>query len=179
MAEAATKLQVKPEKRAAEALPSLRDWWPIESLRREMNNLVDSIGHGAWRMPMRRSIFDEEPLWREMTWTTMPAVDIVEKDKAFEITAELPGMEASDVEVKVANGGLVIRGEKSEEKEEKKKDYYLSERRYGAFERRFQIPQGVAAGKIDASFKKGVLKVTLPKTAEAEASEKKIAVKAD
>jgi HSP20 family protein len=82
------------------------------------------------------------------------------------------------VEVKVANGTLTIRGEKKEEKEEKRKDYYLSERRYGAFERRFQIPPGVDAGGIEASFKKGVLTVTLPKTAEAQATEKTVAVKA-
>ncbi len=65
-----------------------------------------------------------------------------------------------------------------EEKEEKKKDYYLSERRYGSFERRFQVPEGVDTSKIEANFKKGVLTVTLPKTAEAQAAEKKITVKA-
>lgn len=179
MAEAATKLEVKSEKKAGEGMPSLRDWWPIESLRREMNSMLDDVGRGSWRLPFRRSIFDVEPLWREMTWATMPAVDIVEKDKAYDITAELPGMDASNIEVKLANGALIIRGEKTEEKEEKKEDYHLSERRYGSFERRFQVPQGVAADKIDATFKKGVLTVTLPKTAAAEASEKKIAVKAD
>jgi HSP20 family protein len=178
MAEPATKLDVKRE-RTAESGPSLRDWWPIESLRREMDSLLDTIGRGPRHLPMRSTIFDVEPLWREMTWTTMPAVDIVEKDNAYEITAELPGMDEGNVEVKVANGALIIRGEKSEEKEEKKKDYHLSERRYGSFERRFQIPEGVASNKIEASFKKGVLNVKLPKTAEAEASEKKIAVKPD
>ena len=179
MAEAATKLQVKTEKKAGEDMPSLREWWPIESLRREMNSLLDDVGRGSWRLPFRRSIFDMEPLWREMTWATMPAIDILEKEKAYEITAELPGMDASNIEVTLANGALTIRGEKTEEKEEKKKDYHLSERRYGSFERRFKVPQGVDADKIDASFKKGVLSLTLPKTAEAEASEKKIAVKAD
>jgi HSP20 family protein len=167
------------QEKAAEGVPSLREWWPIENLRREMNSLLDDVGRGSWRLPFRRSIFDMEPLWREMTWSTMPAIDIVEKEKAYEITAELPGMDSSNIEVKLANGAVAIRGEKTEEKEEKKKDYHLSERRYGSFERRFQVPQGVAGDKIEASFKKGVLTVILPTSAEAEASEKKIAVKAD
>jgi HSP20 family protein len=159
--------------------PTLRDWSPIESLRREMSNLLENFDRGYVRSPFRRSIFDVEPLLgRELTWASTPAVDIVEKDKAYEVTAELPGMDESNIEVKVVNGMLTIKGEKKEEKEEKKKDYYLSERRYGSFERRFQVPEGVDSNKIEANFKKGVLTVTLPKTVEAQAAEKKIAVKA-
>jgi HSP20 family protein len=128
---------------------------------------------------MRRGAVDLDPFWRrELTWSHVPAVDVVEKDRAYEVTAELPGLDEKNVEVKVANGTLTIKGEKSEEKEEKRKDYYLSERRFGSFERRFQIPQGVDASKIEANFKKGVLTVTLPKTQEAQAAEKTIAVKA-
>jgi HSP20 family protein len=114
-----------------------------------------------------------------LAWPATPAVDVAEKDKAYEITAELPGLDEKNVEVKVANGMLSIKGEKKEEKEEKKRGYYLSERRYGAFERRFQIPEGVDSDKIDATFKKGVLTVTLPKSATAQAAEKKIAVKSE
>jgi HSP20 family protein len=73
---------------------------------------------------------------------------------------------------------LTIKGEKQEQKEEKKKDYFLSERRYGSFERSFRLPDGVDANKIAATIKKGVLTVTLPKTAEAQKPEKKIEVKA-
>jgi len=80
--------------------------------------------------------------------------------------------------VKLANGVLTIKGEKQEEKEEKKKDYYLRERSYGSFERSFQLPEGVDTDKIEAGFKKGVLTLTLPKSAEAQKTEKKIAVKA-
>ena len=101
-----------------------------------------------------------------------------ESDKAYEITAELPGMDEKDIEVNVANGALTIKGEKKEEKEEKQKDYYVSERRYGSFERYFELPDGVDAGKIEAAFKNGVLRVTLPKTAEAQKPAKKIEVKA-
>ena len=101
-----------------------------------------------------------------------------ETDKAYEITAELPGIDEKNVEVSLADGGITIKGEKKEETEEKKKDYYVSERRYGSFDRYFTLPEGVDANKIEASFKNGVLKVTLPKTAEAQKPAKKIEVKA-
>lgn len=86
-------------------------------------------------------------------------------------------MNEKNIEVKLSNGTLTIRGEKKEEKEEKEKDYYLSERRYGSFERSFQLPEGIDANKIEAQFAKGVLKVVLPKSPEAQKGVKKIAVK--
>ena len=136
MAEAVTKLPVKTEE---ERPLALRERHPFERLRREMDRLFDEFD---WRSPFRRSVFDIEPLWRrELSWATTPAVDIVEQDKAYEVTAELPGMDDKNIEVKVANGMLTIKGEKKEEKEEKRKDYYHSERRYGSFERRFQFPR--------------------------------------
>jgi HSP20 family protein len=154
-------------------------WHPFESLRREVDRLFDDFNRGPWHLPFQRSVFDVEPVWRRVaSWGLSPAVDIAEKDQAFEITAELPGMQEKDIEVSVANGILRIKGEKKEEKEEKKKDYYLSERRYGAFERAFQVPDGVDVERITAAFRGGVLKLTLPKTAEAQKKEKKIEVKA-
>jgi len=112
-----------------------------------------------------------------MRLTTMPAVDVIESENAYEVTAELPGMDEKNIEVKVANGFLTIKGEKQEEKEEKKKDYYLQERSFGSFERSFGLPEGVDADKIQASFKKGVLTVMLPKKPEAQKPAKKIEVK--
>jgi len=97
---------------------------------------------------------------------------------AYEIAAELPGMDEKNIEVKFADGVLTIKSEKREEKEEKNKDYYLSERSFGSFQRSFQVPSGVDIDKIDASFKNGVLTVTLPKSTEAQKAEKKITVKA-
>ena len=85
----------------------------------------------------------------------MPAVDVAETDKAYEITAELPGMEEKNVAVKLANGVLSITGEKQEDKEEKDKNYYRRERNFGSFERSFQVPDDVEADKIAASFKNG------------------------
>lgn len=87
-------------------------------------------------------------------------------------------MDEKNIEVKVTDGSLTIKGEKREEKEEKEKGYYLKERHYGSFERNFELPESVDPEEIEASFKKGVLTVTLPKKAEARKPTKKIEVKA-
>jgi HSP20 family protein len=108
----------------------------------------------------------------------MPAVDVVETEKAYEVTADLPGMDEKNIEVKVVDGVLTIKGEKQQEKEEKKKDYYLQERSFGLYQRSFELPEGVDTDKIEASFRKGVLTVTLPKKPEAQNSTKKIEVRA-
>jgi HSP20 family protein len=106
-----------------------------------------------------------------------PAIDIAEKGTAYELTAELPGMDDKGIEVTVSDNVLSIKGEKKEEKEQKDKNYHLSERRYGSFQRSFDLPTGVDAAKIEAQFAKGVLTVTLPKTAEAQKKQRKIDVK--
>ena len=93
------------------------------------------------------------------------------------MTADLPGLDEKNIEVKVANGVLTFKGEKTEEKEEKEKDFHLRERRFGSFERSFRVPETVDMGKIEVSFKQGVLTVRMPKTAEAQKPVKKIEVK--
>ncbi len=172
---AETKVPVKTDKGTppAAAAPA---WPPFETLRREIDRVFDDFGSGFWRAPFRPlSAF--EPLWSNKLAGSF-AVDVTEGEKAFEITAELPGMDEKNIEVKVANGGLTIKGEKKDEREEKKNDCHVSERRYGSFERYFSLPEGVDADKIEANFKKGVLTVTLPKKAEAQKAAKKIEVKA-
>lgn len=178
MAEAESKVPVKSEAKPA-GRPSMLDIWrPFESLHEQAERLFDDFGRG-WRFPIMRPLTGGEPLWRRATgWSAVPAVDIVEHDKEYEITAELPGMDESNIDVSFSNGMLTLKGEKKEEKEEKKKDYYYSERRYGSFQRSFPVPEGVDTDKIEASFKKGVLTLTLPKSAEAQKKQKKIAVKA-
>ena len=106
----------------------------------------------------------------------MPEVDVTETGKEVRVTAELPGMEEKDLEVSLIDGALTIRGEKHEEHEEEKGEYYHSERQYGAFERMISLPSEVDADKAKASFKKGVLKITLPKTKEAQSSRRVIPV---
>jgi HSP20 family protein len=87
---------------------------------------------------------------------------LIDNEKSFEITAEVPGMAPENLEVKLVNGRLLIKGEKKETKEEKHGDTELSERRYGSFERSFNVPEGVDANKIEATLKAGVLTVHLP-----------------
>jgi HSP20 family protein len=175
MAETATKMPVRNEGKATDR-PA--EWRPFESLRREVDRLFEDFQLGSWRSPFGRSVFDVQPFWRgEIGWGKAPAVDIVDKGNAYEITAELPGMDESNIDVKFADGTLTIKGEKRDEKEEKKKEYCLSERRYGSFQRSFGVPDGVDADKIEANFKNGVLTVTLPKTPQGQRSEKKIAIK--
>src|SRR5271165_4247308 len=91
MAEAATKFPVKTEEKKV-GRPT--EWRPFESLRREVDRLFDDFGVGSWRSPFGRSVFDLQPFWRgEVGWGKAPAVDIAENEKAYEITAELPGMD--------------------------------------------------------------------------------------
>ena len=177
MAEAATKLPIKKEKKSA--VPAEHAWSPFENLHREIDRLFDDFRPSHWHLPFsRQSRHFELSMPTLANWQVVPAMDLVEKDGAYEVSAELPGMDEKDVELKLSNGTLTIRGEKSEEKEEQEKDYYLSERRYGSFSRSFQVPEGVDTDKIDAKFAKGILTVKLPKTAEAKKAAKKIAVKA-
>ena len=173
---APTKLPVKTEKSSATA-PS--PWRPFEHLRREIERLFDDFNGGFWRPSFPRSFFDVAPLGRgEQAWPTIPAVDVSETDKGYQIKAELPGMDEKNIEVKLADGVLTIKGEKQEEKEETQKDYHLQERSYGSFQRTFQVPNGVDTNGIEANFKNGVLTLNLPKTAEAQKATKKIEVKA-
>jgi HSP20 family protein len=175
MTEPTSKLPVHTEKKSS----GLQTWHPIESLRREVDRIFEDFDRDFWRAPLRRSFQDIEPVLRRgLSWGASPAIDIVDKNEAYQVVAELPGMDEKNVEVKLVNGSLTIKGEKRDEKEEKKKDYYLHERSFGSFERSFALPDEVDADKIEASFSKGVLTVTLPKKPEAVKPEKKIEVRA-
>ena len=164
----------------AEAPPmAARDWWALENLRREVERVLDEFYRGPWRLPFTRTAFDVGPVWPgEAIWGAAPAVDIVEGDQAYVITAEMPGVPASNVEVRLSDGQLSVKGEKTEKAGEERKGVYISERRYGSFHRSFRVPEGVDRNKIQASFANGVLTVTLPKTAEAIENQKTIDVKA-
>jgi len=152
---------------------------PFESLRRDIDRLFEDFGGGLWRSQFPRSFFEMSPFGQgERGWTaTTPAVDVTETDKAYEISAELPGMDEKNMEVKFADGVLTIKGERQEEREEKEKGYHLRERSFGSFQRAFQVPDGVDTDNIQANFKQGLLTVTLPKTAESQKAAKKIEVK--
>lgn len=135
---------------------------PFLALHREMNRLFDD----AFRSFDSPALFGRMPTW--------PSVEVSDTDKEVRVAAELPGMDEKDVEVFLEDGGLTIRGEKKAELEDK--DRHFSERFYGRFER--HIPLGFEAeeDKVNASFKNGVLTVTVPKSAEAQRKTKRIRI---
>ncbi len=142
---------------------------PFLALHREMDELFDRFfGDG------------EVAAWPPASWagaSFMPKVDVSETDKDVCVTAELPGLDEKDIDLALAENALTIKGEKKVEKEEKEEGRYHVERSYGAFQRRITLPCEIDPDKVKATFKKGVLSVTLPKTAKAQ-STKKIAISA-
>jgi HSP20 family protein len=118
-------------------------------------------------------------LWGGGNGQFLPQIDLSETGKEVRVTAELPGLEERDVEVTLGSNMLTIKGEKKEEQEEEKGDYYHSERSYGYFQRAVQLPEGMDTDHAKATFKKGVLKVTIPKKPEAQSTRRKIELLAD
>lgn len=107
-----------------------------------------------------------------------PALDMTETNDAVDITAELPGIDAKDVDIIVEGDTVTIKGEKKTEKETKEKNYFRAERSYGAFTRSLELPFEIDTTKVDATFDKGVLKVHIGKPAGVKKDVKKIPVKA-
>ena len=126
---------------------------PVIGFRREVDRLFDDLFRGSVPSLGR-------------TLGAWPNVELSETDREVRITAEVPGMGEKDVELLMEDGILTIRGEKRSETEDKDRGY--SERYYGRFERRVALPSNVDEGGANATFRDGVLTVTLPKSAEAE-----------
>ena len=145
----------------------LMPWRPfgeLGSIRSEMDRLWNKF-------------LGETPFARSFTEEWSPSVDISETKDKLVIKAELPGLDAKDVNVSISGDLLTIKGEKKKEEEEKDEHHHYIERYYGSFQRSFQLPVNVKTDKIEATFDKGVLKVTLPKTEEAKKKEIEIKVK--
>jgi HSP20 family protein len=130
--------------------------------------------------PFRRSsdredflsrVFREMPL--ERGWS--PAVDVSETNGTVMVRAELPGLEAKDIDVDVTDNVLTIRGNKKMEEEKQEEQYYCRESYFGSFQRAFRLPAGVKGEEVDASFKNGVLKISIPKSKKS--AQKKIEIK--
>ena len=106
-----------------------------------------------------------------------PKVEVSEDAKAYEITAELPGVEEKDVNLALRDDVLTLSGEKKSEREEKKKGYHVAERSYGSFRRSFRLPDDVNPDKISAKFDKGVMTITLPRIARVKPKGQSIPIK--
>jgi HSP20 family protein len=145
-----------------------------------MARMLDLIPRTSFMFPMRNvfdTFFDDRHaktlLDEERSF--VPAFDISESDKEYSVVAELPGIGEKDLEVTLSDGILTVKGEKKQDKEETGETYHRIERRYGSFQRSFRIPEHVEFEKIDAMFKDGVLRLTIPKSEEREV--KKIEIK--
>lgn len=144
----------------------------FDELQHEMNSLFGRFFH---RDPFRTFNLPAQMKGFDLT----PTVDVAEKDGAYEITAELPGIAEKDVAVTVDHGVLTISGEKKDEKNEEKKNVHISERRYGSFQRSFSLPDDSDEQKISADFNKGVLKITVGRAKQIKKNgTRQIAIKA-
>jgi HSP20 family protein len=142
----------------------------FDALRNEMDSVFERFEDGWPRWPSLFRGF-------ERAEGMVPSLDIHENTKEITVEADLPGVEEKDISVTLANGILTIRGEKKQEREEKKENYHLSERSFGSFERSVMLPDTIDDNKVEARFDKGVLKVTAAKRPEAVKAEKKIEIK--
>lgn len=144
---------------------------PVLSLQSELNEAFDRFFERFERPFLDR-------LGGAYGAFSQPNVDVSETDKAIKVVADLPGMDEKDIDVTLTGDVLTIRGERRNERDEREKGYFLHERTYGAFYRTIPLPPGVETEKAKAEFKKGVLKVTLPKSADAKDLTRRIEVKA-
>lgn len=128
-------------------------WHELEAMNDRMRRWMDYPDFGA-------SMF-KTPLFSDGAW--LPAVELVEEDGEFVLTAELPGMSKDDVDVSVDDHTLTLKGEKKTEREEAHDKMHIRERGYGTFERSFTLPRNVDAGKIRADFHDGLVEIHLPK----------------
>ncbi len=137
----------RPREEAAPARPD------ILALRDDLDRWFARFLGGRWEVPAPM-----DPAWA-------PAVDLHETDDDVVVTAEVPGLDRDDLDVTVATGRLTIRGEKREEREDRRKDYRLVECRYGAFARSVPLPPGLDVERAEARVKRGILTVRIPKAA--------------
>jgi HSP20 family protein len=140
---------------------SLIRWDPFRELN-AFNQRAGSFLGRNWDNPLSTTAWN-------------PSVDIFENDHEVVLKAELPGMEVKDIEVRLENNVLMLKGERRFEKEAKEENYHRVEREYGVFSRSFSLPAAVNGDKVAAEYKDGILKVVLPKKEEIKPKPIKIA----
>ena len=140
-------------------------WQEFETLSERMRRWADFTPFGTtlFRVPLLTEATD---------W--LPAVELVEKNGEFILTAEIPGMTKEDVDISVEDNVLTLKGEKKFERDEEKEEMHIREREYGAFTRAFTLPRNVDAAKIRAEYHDGIVEIHLPKGAEAKGRQIKI-----
>ena len=150
-------------------------------LRDEIDSLFEDFFPGTAFGPrrQRRRMGRGRPGGERAGAINIPTMDVIDKPDEIKLTAELPGMAESDIDIQVTDGMLTLSGEKKHETEEGDKDgdYYMSERSFGSFRRSVRLPEGIDQDRIEAHFKNGLLTVQLPKKPEAQAQTRRIEVK--
>jgi len=144
---------------------ALVPWEPFRALRRR-----DDVFDQLFREFLRRPMFDQEEDG------LAPPVEVAESDGEVIVKMEVPGVEKDQLQLTVADDRITVRGEVRKESEEKRKNYFRQEIRYGAFQRSVPLPVEVDATNASAELKHGMLKVTLPKSKQPKAHEIKVAV---
>lgn len=161
--ESAKVVPLKHEEHKRELPVSLHD------LHTEINRLFDSLKHGFTAGIPGSSMFKDD--WFK------PSLDVASNEKEYSVKVELPGIDASNITLEYTSNTLKIKGEKRQEKEEKDKDFYRMERRYGSFQRILDIPDDADADNITSNYKDGVLSITIPRKALPKKESKKIEIK--
>jgi len=139
---------------------------PFSLMHSDMESLFDDFFRG----------FDLDPFFGPDISSYSPKVDVKEGDKEIRVLAELPGMNEKDINVTLNKDSLTLRGEKKEEKEGNEKGYHRLERSYGSFCRTIPLPVEIESDKVSASYKKGILTITIPKSEKAIEEKKKIKI---
>ncbi|MBU4530622.1 MAG: Hsp20/alpha crystallin family protein [Hoeflea sp.] len=152
-------------------LPATRSSGLFDDFRREMDTIVERF-FGTAETSASKTGFPS----LMTAGAVRPAIDITENDAAITLTAELPGMSEEEVDLSISDGMLTLKGEKTVSHESRQDESVVIERNYGSFQRSFPIPDRVDQDAIDASFEKGVLKVTMPKKPGQQSGERKIKI---
>lgn len=155
----------------------------ISSLRNEINRLFDHFSGGrrhprSWPEPWGRDPFAGFE-WPSVV-TGEPGLgqaDLSETEGGYELQVDLPGMKKDDISVDLSDGMVSISGTRSDEREDKRKGYYLSERTYGSVQRSFRVPDSVDTDRIEAQFRDGVLTLKMPRSEEAEQNARRIEIR--
>jgi HSP20 family protein len=159
----------------------------IAEVTKERRGLIPSRPFGdvsRWEQDMERffenflgaKVRPMDERWWSARSSGIPAVDLYEENGDIVAKADLPGLTREDVQINITDHLLTIKGEKKQQEEEREKDYYRSERLYGAFARTLPLPTEINPQKVRATFKNGVLEVRLPKSDEAKKKEIKVRV---
>lgn len=163
-----------PVRRGDSPEPAYAPASPLAQLHREMDRLFDNAFRGFGMTPFD---FSRRPRFPMMEGLLKPSLDLGATENMYTVTVEIPGVDEKDVKLEIVNDTLSIRGEKKQESEEKDNNYYRVERSYGSFQRVLSLPEDADQNGVKATFKNGILKVTMPRTSLPRSDVKRIEVR--